>query len=366
MNYNSFKTMQRADPLFEDFLWGAGEHLMNKTVPLPVKTLNLGEPNETVTFQVFTEYEIKKPKFLNFFSALIKLHTYILILMPLLYVLVKNFVDNRFRDPFSISFSALAMLFLYAGLNIRNDILDHIYGFDRVNILKSNKPIALGWITAIKASRLSWAFVLAAAVISIPAFYFQAELIRVFAVVFVLFFLGQFVKRNAYKYNRFGEIILFLLAGPGLASGYQVSLGAGVDTEILAFGVLWGFAILFLIHINNFSHILTSSQAGISNTITRMGFDKAQNFLVIWWSIFCLLWLVFHYLYASLIWTIFGTLLLVLWSLPLFVKIYKIKSPLGSDLDHIRKEAYKTFLMMVFILFAESFWYLGDKINWTL
>lgn len=366
MNYNIFKTLRRTDAEFEDYLWGAGTHLEKGTVPLPVKTLNLGEDNETVTFQIFTQYEINRPSKWILISSLIKLHTYILVLMPLFFVLAKNYIDDRVRDPFSIVMAAVASLFLYAGLNIRNDVIDHVYGYDRVNILKSNKPIARGWVTALQASKLSWILIAMSAMVALPAFFFEHELILVMCVVVGLFLLGQFVKQNSYKHNRFGEVILFILVGAGLASGYQVSLGAGIDLEILFFGILWGFAVLFLIHINNFSHILTSCQAGILNSMTRMGFDKAQKFLVGWWSVFCILWFIYHYNYASLIWTVFGTLLLVLWSLPLFNKILKIRSPLGSDLDLIRKEAYRTFLMMVLILFSENFWYVGEKLNWTL
>lgn len=366
MNFNSFKTLKRTDAEFDDYLWGAGLHLKNKTVPLPVKTLNLGETNETVTFQIFTQDEIKRPSISTLIASMIKLHTYILVLMPLFFVLAKNFVDDRARDPVSIVLASIASLFLYAGLNIRNDVIDHVYGYDRVNILKSNKPIARGWITAIQASRISWILMGSAALIALPAFLLEHELISVVCVVAGLFMLGQFVKQNSYKHNRVGEVILFILVGAGLASGFQVSLGAGIDTEILVFGVLWGFAVLFLIHVNNFSHILTSSQAGILNTMTRMGFDKAQKFLVIWWSMFCGVWFIYHYNYTGLVWTIFGTLLLVLWSFPLFIKILKIRSPLGSDLDMIRKEAYRAFIIMVVILFSENFWYVGEKLNWTL
>lgn len=362
----TFKTLKQSEDLFKDAIWGTGIYFKNKTLALPVKTLNLGEKNETVTFQIFLKSEISKPGLFNFISALVKLHTYILILMPLFYVLAKNFVDDRIHDSFSILISSLAMLFLYASLNIRNDINDHVHGYDRVNILKSQKPIALGWISASRASVVSWLLLIVAGLISIPALLLQYELVRVLIVSFVLVILGKFFSKNSYKSNSFGEIILFLLSGPALVSGYQVSLGGGVDTEVLGFGVMWGVAVLFLIHINNFSHLLTSSQAGIRNTMTKFGFDKAQKFLIFWWSLYFILWTLFHILYASKIWTIFGTLILILWSLPLFSKILKIRSPLGSDLDLIRKEAYKTFLLMVFILFAENFWYIGDKLNWKI
>jgi 1,4-dihydroxy-2-naphthoate polyprenyltransferase len=366
MNPTQYKTLHRNDVNFDDYLWGAGLHKKQNTIPLPIETMNLGTSDETVTFQVFQKSEITKPSLLKFISVLVKLPSFILILMPLFYVLVKNLRDNRFRDPFSMTLSAGAMLFLYAGLNIRNDISDHISGYDRVNKSKTDKAIPMGWITALQSSVVSWTLMVVSMLIALPIFILQPELLRVLGFVVILFLLGQFIKKNSYKSDRFGEIILFLLSGPGVVLGYQVSLGAGVDTESIAFGLLWGFAVLFLIHINNFNYILTSSQAHIENTITRMGFDKAQKFLIFWWSAYCALWLVFHLYYGHRFWTISGTLLLVLMAFPLFKQILKIKSPLSSDLGLIRQQAYRNFLVMVFILFAENFWTLGVKLNWTL
>ena len=359
-------TLKRADPLFNKYLWGDIRENGQKLRALPIETLNLNSNDEVVTFQIFSKSQIKKPQAFVFVASLIKLKSYILILLPLFFVLAKNYIDNRFYDPFSLSFASIAMLFFYAALNIRNDLNDYISGYDRVNFSFSKKPISLGWISALKASRVSWVLFALAFLFSLPALILEPELDRVVAVVALLFMLGQFFKKNSYKDQSLGEIILFILIGPGVASGYQVALGSGIDTEILAFGVLWSFAVLFLIHINNFSHLLTSSQAKIQNTITRMGFDKTQKFLIIWWSLFFVFWFLFHWFYASSLWTYFTTSLLVFWSIPTLIKINQIRSPIGSDLNLIRKQVYKTFLMMTVLFFVENLWYLGVKIDWTL
>ncbi|AGH96322.1 UbiA family prenyltransferase [Pseudobdellovibrio exovorus] len=345
---------------FLKYLWGRNSKDIRA---VPVKTYNLGTPEESVTFELRKATEIQRPNLFKFIASLIKLRSFILILFPLFFVLTKNYVDDRLFDPISIVLASVGMLFLFSGLNIRNDIHDHISGFDRVNIDSSPKPLREGWITARQASWLSMALILVSAVVAFPAFVFQPELVRVLIVSSVLFFVGRFAKKNSYKHQHFGELILFLLAGPGLVSGYQVALGAGIDTEILCFGVLWGFAVLYLVQVNNFAHIMTSSQSKISNTITKLGFDLSQKFLLLMWGAFIVLWTAFHHYFGSRYWTIFGTMLLIFWSVPLFMKITDIKSPMGSGPRLVKRIAHQTFLAMVFIFFLQSLWVLWVDAN---
>ncbi len=366
MGFNKYKTLHRSDAEFNSYLWGSGLHQIQGTIPLPLETLNLGAADETVTFEIIKKDQISKPSIIKFISSLIKLPNYILILMPFFYILVKAYTSNQSFDAFTGSLSGIAMLFLFAGLNIRNDVSDHISGYDRVNLSNRKRPIAQGWITAYRSSQISWLLILLAAFISIPIFILHKELFRLGAIVILLFVFGQFVKKNSYKSNRFGETILFILVGPALACGYQISLGALVDNQILVFGSFWGLAVLFLVHMNNFSHLLTSSQSKIQNTMTKMGFDRAQFFLVVWWLLCCVMWFIFHLTYAEKITSFLVTLILVVCSIPFVIKILKLKSPVGSDLIRIRKDSYKIFLLMVTLFFIENFWALGEKLNWML
>lgn len=349
-----YKTFKKTDVEFAEHLWGRRG---DGSKAIPVKTYNLGTGEESVTFEIRPITEISRPGKFLFFASLIKLKSYILFLFPLFYVLTKNYLDNRIFDPLSMTLSAVASIFLFAGLNIRNDVFDHISGYDRVNI-SDHKPIQQGWITAHSAARLSWLFIGFAALLALPVCLLQPELLRVLAVVLVLFFIGRFASANSYKQQHFGEFVLFMLSGPALVSGYQVSMGSGVDTEVLAFGVLWGFAVYYLVQVNNFAHLLTSSQSGVSNSMTKLGFDRALKFLILAWAFYIFLWILFHYHYASTYWSVFGTMLLVFWSLPYFIKIASVKSPVGSGLKSIKREAYRTFLKMVFVFLIEYLWYL--------
>lgn len=355
-------TLKKSDSEFLDYLWGRHQQcLVNNLVALPIKTYNLGTPEESVTFELKASSEVIRPNFFLYFVSLIKLNSFILILFPMFYVLSKNYLINGIADPLSSLFAAGASLFLFSGLNIRNDVNDHISGFDRVNLDSLKKPIRLGWISARAASRISLFLIGIAAVLALPIVLIHLKLIWLIFISVILLLAGNFVKNNSYKYQHFGEFILFILIGPALVSGYQIAAGGELDFEILSFGTLWGLIVIFLIQINNFSHIMTSSLAGIRNTMTKLGFDLSQKFLIWYWGFILVIWFYFHNRYSNIYWAIGGTFLLVLYSVPLYLKITNIKSPMGSGLQEIRRQSHKTFLFMLFIVLSENLWSLWAK-----
>lgn len=352
-------TLKKSDLNFEKYLLGT---FSQTEVALPVKNLNLGTIDESVTFEVVNIASIQRPSFLIFWAYFIKLRSYLFVMVPLFFVASKNYLDERFFDSFSLMLSSVSMFFLYAGLNLRSDLNDHLSGYDRIIESSQPKPLIKGWAKGSDVSFFSWAFMIVAAFLAIPIFILQQEEIKVVAVVFILFIIGQFFKKNSYKNQRLGEFILFILIGAGISSGYQVALGAGIDTEILFFGVLWGACVLFLVHLNNFSNILVSSQAGIQNTMTKMGFDKSKKFLIFWLIMINFIWIMFHYFYASTFWSWLTGLVLIFWSIPTAIQFSNLSSPVGSDLSLAKKTGNKNFLLLVTLLFVEQLWYLGSKI----
>ncbi len=361
MTASQFVTVQKSNPLFKQYLLGKVKAGFRA---LPVQSLNVGSIEETITFEIKPESSIPKPRLFQLVSSIIKLKSFIIILFPLFYVITKTSLSSRLVDPFSLSFAALALILVYAGLSIRNDISDYFSGFDRVNIPFSAKPILKGWVTAKTLSIVSWVMIGLSFFCAIPALVLQHQEVQVVSVVVLLLITGQFFSKNAYKEKRIGEFIFFLLIGIGLAAGLQVAAGGGIDIQIISFGIFWGFCTLFLIHINNFSHLITSTPSGIKNTMTQLGFDKAKIFLFAWWSLCLFLWFEFHLQFESFIVAAAQTLILTGLSLPLLIKLKTIRSPLGSDLVHIRRIAYRTFLIMVTLFFVEFVIQLGMNTNW--
>ncbi len=359
---SQFVTVKKSQSEFPEYLWGRLESVANRRA-IPVKTYDLGTVDESVTFELKSISEIKKPGLFVFFAALIKLNSFILILFPLFYVLEKNYFSGGYMTSLGIFFAAISSVFLFAGLNIRNDVYDHISGFDRVNIDLNRKPIRMGWISAQAASRISVGLIVLAGALALPAVLLQPKLFWVIAAALILFFVGRFAKNNSYKQQHSGELILFLLIGPALSVGYQVATGSVVDSEVVGFGALWGFLVLYLIQVNNFSHIMTSSQSGIKNTMTKLGFDWAQKFLISAWLVFLFLNLLFHYYVSNMVCTVLNTVTLLAVSVPTLLKIADIKSPMGSGLQVIRKEVQRNFLVFVVLGLVEIFWFMWAGVN---
>lgn len=349
-----FVTLKKSDPLFLNYLWGSAETLKkNNLRALPVKTYNLGTIEESVTFEVQSKDKIQSPNIFSTLISLMKLNTFILVLFPAFYLLVKNHVDSVLNNPLTFVFAVISSLFLFAAINIRNDIVDHISGFDRVNIAFSKKAIRSGWISARSASIFSWALVLIAAIWAVPVVIIYSQLFLIIAVAAALFAIGRFYKKNSYKDQHFGEIILFVVSGPLLSLGLQMSMGAPVDDEVVSFGTLWGFFVVYLIQVNNFSHMMTSSLSGIKNTMTKLGFDVSQKVLIWWWLFLVALCFLFLAKYSTVFWSLAGFSALVLFSIPLCFRISNIKSPMGSGLIQIKKSVRICFVVTVLILFCE-------------
>lgn len=346
-----YVTLKQSEPEFSRYLWGLKE--AGKRA-VPVRTYNVGTPEECVTFEIKNLNDIARPGFFRFVASVIKVRSFILILLPLFFVLTKAQIDGTFTDPLGALLATVACVLLFAGLNIRNDMNDHISGYDRVNLDAALKPIRQGWVTAKQLSVASLWLIGISGGLAVPVVLLHPELLKVLVLSLIMFFAGRFAKRNSYKHQHFGEIVLFMLAGPALVSGFQLSLGAGPDTESLSFGVLWGSAVLFLVQVNNFSHIMTSSQSGIKNTMTKLGFDISQKFLMLEWAGLIMAWLLFQGFFGHRLLGVPGTVVLVVCSVPLFRALLNIKSPMGSSLQTIRKKAHIAFLAMCIDLVAEN------------
>ena len=356
-----FVTCKKNSDDFKKYIWGTFSETERA---LPIESLNVGTVSESITFEIKSINEIETPTQFQIFIRLIKWNYFFLIFVPLYYIFVKNFVYQRLFDLLSFYLSIAASLFLFAGLNIKNDILDHISGFDWIIKSKSKRPVLQGWITAHAANKFSNILIIIAACLAGPICFRQNEVFRISIITLLLFLVGNFLNKNNYKFSYISEFILFIMLGPALCSGYQVALGSGVDTEVLIFGSAWGVAVLFLMYVVQFEHLFETSQAKIYNTMTKMGFDKSKSFLKLWWGFFILLWIIYHYFYASQYWLWFSALVLIFWSLSAFVQIAQADSPMGSNLFRVRRSCFKIFTLMILLLILEQSWYLYNHLDW--
>lgn len=348
-------TFSKKDKEFMSYLEGT---FSDTHRALPLKTLNANTAAETVTFKIVPVSEISQPNFFQKIVQLYKVRTFLLILVPLMLTFTKNIEDAHLKDTSGAWLALVGALIAFVAVNLRNDYVDHIKGVDRVLERSGSRAIQNGWVTA---RTIRWAanFFLVIALI-IGGFMVDSypKLGGILALSLVIGLWAQFNKTNSFKYRVGGELCLFLMIGPLLTLGYQISMGGKVDLEAILMGAVWGWLVLFLIHLRNFMNIFMSSQAGFKNTINYLGFDKARRLIIFWWISFIVLSFAYHMTYAANFWGMFTAVALSICSISFVNNIRRISSPIGSEIRGLFRSGFYLFLLTIFMWSFECLWYL--------
>jgi len=351
----SLITVSRKDPKFQDYLLGR----FSKTErALPIRSLNVNTEAEQITFRVVPMTKIEKPNALIRWAQILKLHNFYLVALPIFAVLMKNWVDETLFDVPTALASVFACLFLMAAVNLRNDFLDYSSGLDRVHPNSGSQAIQKGWITASKVKTLSSIFLLLGILFGLPALYFDHQVIYLVGGLAVLGIAGLTSYKMGLKYRRWSEITAFLLLGPLLTTGIQMSTGSGLDFESIMIGLVTGWYAVFYLHLKNFEQLMVNHQADFKNTITWLGFEKGKKLLLAWWVIFLALFGIYHYYFSAMIWNaiIFTTSLCALGLF--YFQLRQLTSPVGSGMKTMIEIIRKLSLSLLGLWVLEFFWYL--------
>ncbi len=348
-------TLSKDSPEFESYLLGT---FASDKRALPVQSLNVNSASETVTFKIIPLSEVVRPSWFVVAAKSLKARSFLLLLVPLFLVLTKNVVDHTIRDSLTAIIATVGLIFAFISVNLRNDFMDHVKGVDRIIANSGSRSIQNGWLTAIQVKNYSSFFLLLASLCSLPVIFAFPHVAVVIAIAVGVGLWAQFKKKNSFKYQIGGEIALFLLLGPLLTIGYQLSMGAELDKEVFWLGCLWGWGVLFVVHLRNFTNILPSSQAGFRNTVNWLGFDKARRLLAFWWLAFVLMNLAYHYIFAGTYWGFYLSVAVLLVSVSFIGKLKNISSPVGSELRQVFKHGLTLFLITIGLWVFECLWYL--------
>ncbi|MGZ3769218.1 MAG: prenyltransferase [Bdellovibrio sp.] len=349
-------TLSKDSPEFEAYLLGT---FSKEKRALPVQTLNVNSASETVTFRILPKASIAKPSLLEGILQTFKVRSFLLIFLPLFLILTKNIVDKTLVDPITTVIATVGVLFAFVAVNLRNDYVDHMVGIDRIFEKSGSRAIQNGWVTAAQVKTLSNIFLSLAVLFAVPIIFAFPQ---VAVVIFVGALVGgwaQFKKKSSFKYQIGGELALFLLLGPLLTVGYQLSMGASFDLESVWIGCVWGWLVLFVVHLRNFLNILPGMQAGFSNTVNWLGFDKSRRMLAVWWGLFLCYYLAYHVYFAGTYWGFYLSLVLVFLSVTFIYKLKNVSSSTGSELHKIFKNGFRLFLITVGLWVYECLWNLA-------
>ena len=349
------KTISKSDPQFESYLLGT---FSTTHKALPVQTMNVSSEQESITFQIVSNEEIRLPDFLSYWAQVLRLRNFVLIAFPIYIIIMKATIYHLPYFPLFALLSIFSAFLLQSSMNLRNDFQDHFWGIDRVQPSSGSRAIQKGWITAARVKNLSNYFLIFGIVLAIPMIIVRPiPLIVVGLLSAVLMYTASGGGKFGTQY-RFGtEFSAFWMAGPLLTIGFQIAIGMRLDPEIIMLGFVTGGLALFILYTRSFENILFNSQAQIKNTITMLGFERSKKFLSWFWFFWIVLLLFYHFNYASTDWMLMSFVFVTLASIRVWNSITLLKSPAGSAINRSMKICRRIAWIIVALWFVEYLTY---------
>ncbi len=350
-----FVTLDKKSPGFNKYLRGT----FSKTQrALPVKSLNVNTEQESVTFQIVDVSEIEKPSAFMIWVKAFRPRSFLIVLFPMFLIASKNIVDINVLDPETLFLATIGVLFLFTAFNLRNDYVDHMKGFDRIDPQLGSRPIQAGWLTAESVRKAGHWFLFLSFVLAFPIFIAFPHVLYFVLLAALISYLALYRVRFSFKEAAGGELGIFLLVGPLLTSGYEFSFTGTVRIETLVIGFIWGGMVLLPIHLRNLELIVSQSQAGLHNMVNYFGFDKGKRLIGYWW-ILCLGGFIgYHYEYAGAFWCWFYGLCMTFVSILFLQDLSHLKSPAGSRMLALRNKGKYLLAFVMGLWVIEIVWYL--------
>lgn len=346
-------TLDRRHPDFMKYLKGG---YVDGKRALPVKSLNVRSDSETVTFKMIPPGEIVRPSWPVVWLKALRPRSFLQVLVPMFLVLASSGAFEMSADPDLPWLATVGVLALHAAALLRNDVQDHLSGFDRVRVDRGSRALQNGWLTVAQLEAASWIFLGIAGLCALPVVFVHPSVLVVIALTVVLGAAGFFREEKSFRDLKAGHLLIFLLGGPLLMAGYSLALTGRLPVEILVSGVVWGWLILFPVHLRDLENLIVEGQSGRASLIGRAGFDRSLTILRFWWLIGLAGFVVVTRLATQPLILRLIVLVLVLLSGRFAWTLSRLKSPAGSEVSALRKRGEFLFLFLVMIWVLESLW----------
>lgn len=323
---------------------------------LPLKNLNVRTDLSTVTFRLVPTPAISLWGFLGVWIRALRPRSFLQVLVPLLYVLLQ---PAKPWDPDLALVMSFGLVLTYGALLLRNDIQDHLSGFDQMRSDRGSRAIQSGRLTAADLIRGSWILLALAGVCALFLIFLRPALAVVFLLAGAIAALILFRREKSFRDLKSGAFALFLLNGPLLFIGLSIALYGNVEASIICAGLLWGWMILFPLHLRDLENLIVEGQSGRGSLVGRLGFDRAQKMIHVWWLVTLISFAAFHFFFGGrlLIWALF--LLVVLLSIRFAAKLQFLSSPAGSAVSTLRRQGELLFRAMTLLWILDSLWSLA-------
>lgn len=175
-------------------------------------------------------------------------------------------------------FILLSVVCLQAAANVTTDYDDYNAGVDREETLGGSRVLVQKLLEPKAMLRFGLMLFALAFIIAIPIIYTRGLTILLIGVIGILGGFFYTAKPFSFKYHALGDIIIFILFGPGIVAGTFYALTGMFSWNLVYIAVPVGLLIVGILHANNFRDIVHDRQANIKTlaTIFGGGFAKGQ------------------------------------------------------------------------------------------
>jgi len=263
----------------------------------------------------------------------------------LISVLVGAFLAPKINLP--LLFLALfGVLFLHAGVNALNDLMDYKYGVDDWLVLGASRMLQDKLLTVKEQTTLIITLLLLGSFIGFILTFLKGIWVLIIGIIGV--FLGVFyqIKPIGLKYRALGDISVFLGFGPLLALGsYYVQTS---ELNLLPFfaAIPIGLLVIGILHGNNFRDLVEDIQAGYKTVASYLGI-KGSSYYYLALVLFAYLLTLIFIILRILPWQT----LLVLFTLPIAIRNIK----LSFRPDHLQFDLLDLFTAQLHLFFGILF-----------
>lgn len=329
-----YKSLTPRDPEFQSYLMGDFSD-SERAIPMP--GLNLQTINDVVTFEVGPKELVENAHPLRKLLALLKPETWLTVLVPLLVVHHLN-PETSWMVTLWLG---LVLLLALTFANWKSDLSDHLEGWDRLQGSQSTLVLQKGWFTGVQLQKWGRGVLAAAVILGVPLMAKYPWVLAPYLVLalVLLILIPRWWRRSTLP--GLASFLIFLLTGPLLTTGIDLTLNGHLNTDSLLVGVMWGLWMSFVRQQRIYTKQWYLYQRKPSASFIGLGFDRTKALMRLMIpGIPMLMVLVSLFLKGGAAW--FFPLVvvhLVFISLELQVN-EKIQSSIGSHLNILQKLFY--------------------------
>lgn len=302
---------------------------------------------QSVVFELKKPHDLSKPALIKVFLHALRLEKLEVILYPLLSMWVYGVFVRNWEPHWSVGLSSsFGVVFLFLAARLFNDIEDYLRLVDLPFSYQKPGVLQKGWMNAKDLKKLAYVILFLGIVFGIPAVVFRPEL---FLGVAALGFAGVLSYSSPpfnLKYRGWGDLAVFVFAGPLLMVGCSEAFFLQSDWGGVLIGCFYGFLAWSLVHL---AHLPRLDGEGWfrekrgKTLASWIGFKKSRHLLTLLFlsAQFSLgLAIALGYLPISLFIYLGGSLLIVY---PILKLLYEASGPASALLFTIHETSIQGF-----------------------